>query len=66
MSSASIREALDLALTYFTLTFAFTRFDVSDTPQGIRIEMMSKIFHLQCVNSLLNAMPLHSLRYNAI
>jgi hypothetical protein len=32
MSSASIREALDLALTYFTLTFAFTRFDVSDTP----------------------------------
>lgn len=39
MSSASIREALDLALTYFTLTFAFTRFDVSDTPQGIRIEI---------------------------
>ncbi len=39
MSSASIREALDLALTYFTLTFAFTRFEVSDTPEGIRIEI---------------------------
>ncbi|MFX4880098.1 AraC family transcriptional regulator ligand-binding domain-containing protein, partial [Acinetobacter baumannii] len=39
MSSASIREALDLALTYFTLTFAFTRFEVSDTPQGICIEI---------------------------
>ncbi|NUF36456.1 AraC family transcriptional regulator [Acinetobacter lactucae] len=39
MSSASIREALDLALTYFTLTFAFTRFDVSDTLEGVRIEI---------------------------
>jgi len=39
MSSASIREALDLALTYFSLTFAFTRFLVSDTDEGIRIEI---------------------------
>jgi len=39
MSSASIREALDLALTYFSLTFAFTRFLVSDTNEGTRIEI---------------------------
>jgi len=39
MSSASIREALDLALTYFSLTFAFTRFLVSETDEGIRIEI---------------------------
>ncbi|MBJ9720976.1 AraC family transcriptional regulator [Acinetobacter calcoaceticus] len=39
MSSASIREALDFALTYFSLTFAFTRFLVSDTDEGTRIEI---------------------------
>ncbi|EKU39953.1 MULTISPECIES: AraC family transcriptional regulator [Acinetobacter] len=39
MSSASIREALDLALTYFSLTFAFTRFLVSDTNEGTLIEI---------------------------
>ncbi|WP_461311478.1 AraC family transcriptional regulator [Acinetobacter sp. GN11] len=39
MSSASIREALDLALTYFSLTFAFTRFLVSDTNEGTHIEI---------------------------
>lgn len=39
MSSASIREALDFALTYFSLTFAFTRFLVSDTDDGTRIEI---------------------------
>lgn len=39
MSSASIREALDLALTYFSLTFAFTQFLVSETDEGIRIEI---------------------------
>jgi AraC-like DNA-binding protein len=39
MSSASIREALDLALTYFSLTFAFTRFVVSDTDAGTRVDI---------------------------
>lgn len=39
MSSASIREALDLALTYFSLTFAFTHFLVSDTDAGTRVEI---------------------------
>ncbi len=39
MSSASIREALDFALTYFSLTFAFTRFFVSDTKDGTLIEL---------------------------
>ncbi|MBJ9738695.1 AraC family transcriptional regulator [Acinetobacter oleivorans] len=39
MSSASIREALDLALTYFSLTFAFTRFLVSDTDAGTRVDI---------------------------
>ena len=39
MSSASIREALDLALTYFSLTFAFTQFVVSDTDAGTRIDI---------------------------
>jgi len=39
ISSASIREALDFALTYFSLTFAFTRFIVSDTKDGPLIEL---------------------------
>jgi len=39
ISSASIREALDFALTYFSLTFAFTRFIVSDTKDGTLIEL---------------------------
>jgi AraC-like DNA-binding protein len=39
ISSASIREALDFALTYFSLTFAFTRFLVSDIDNGTRIEI---------------------------
>jgi len=39
MSSASIREALDLALTYFSLTFAFTHFLVSDTDAGTRVDI---------------------------
>lgn len=39
ISSASIREALDFALTYFSLTFAFTRFFVSDTKDGTLIEL---------------------------
>ena len=39
MSSASIREALDLALTYFSLTFAFTRFLVLDTDAGTRVDI---------------------------
>lgn len=38
MSTANIREALDFALAYFPLTFAFTQFIVSEQEQGIRIE----------------------------
>ncbi|MCH7337220.1 AraC family transcriptional regulator [Acinetobacter sp. NIPH 2699] len=38
MSAANIRKALDFALAYFPLTFAFTQFIVSEEEQGIRIE----------------------------
>lgn len=39
MSSANIREALDFALAYFPLTFAFTQFIVSEDQSGIRIDI---------------------------
>lgn len=40
MSSAHVREALDLALNYFPLTFALTNFIVSDTPNSVRIDIV--------------------------
>ncbi|WP_431824318.1 AraC family transcriptional regulator [Burkholderia sp. F1] len=39
VSSANARGALDVALRYFNLTFAFSRFEVTDTPIDTVIEV---------------------------
>lgn len=39
ISSANMKEALDVALTYFPLTFAFTQFKLCSQSEGTRIDV---------------------------
>lgn len=40
ISSATVREGLEIALTYFSLTFAFTQFVFNERLDGIEIEVI--------------------------